>query len=113
MEEGQKVNIDLESPIDVKSSDDYAVLYKADGEEGDITDISVDSVIAIYDSAPYTANQSKKIIRVVENEISGTISSLKKNGDIIIVDGVEYFESGLFSNGADCVCDGWWFWIVC
>lgn len=76
--------------IDVKSSDDYAVLYKADGEEGDITDISVDSVIAIYDSAPYTANQSKKIIRVVENEISGTISSLKKNGDIVIIDEVEY-----------------------
>lgn len=76
--------------VDDESDTDYSVVVKADGKIGASYDIAVGSIIAVYDSAPWTAYQSKKIIKVVNSKISGNITSIKNSGKSVLIDGTEY-----------------------
>lgn len=76
--------------VDDDSDTDYSVVVRADGKIGSSQDIQVGSVIAVYDSAPWTAYQSKKIIKIVKSEISGNITSIKNGGKSVLIDGTEY-----------------------
>lgn len=75
--------------LDTTLDEPFVIIYNAEGKEVKIGDIKAGNVLCIFES---NSDAYQKLIRayIVSNNVVGKIGKTKDNGNIVVIDDVEY-----------------------